>query len=84
MKSSIFLLALVAGVVSDKTFYPEISITGESGLRLGLVGKFSPLFVVNAIHTHFHLNHATCGKKYKQMWNPLGFCDYYPMGSLKT
>lgn len=55
MKSFVFLLVLVAVVISTKTFYPEISITGESGLRLGLVGKFSSLVAVNAIHTHFHL-----------------------------
>lgn len=51
MKSFVFLLVLVAVVISTKTFYPEISITGESGLRLGLVGKFSSLVAVNAIHT---------------------------------
>ncbi|XP_052718775.1 beta-1,3-glucan-binding protein-like [Crassostrea angulata] len=39
MNSCVFLLVLVAGVVSTKTFYPEISITGESGLRLGLVDE---------------------------------------------
>lgn len=71
MNSCVFLLVLVAGVVSTKTFYPEISITGESGLRLGLVGKLLSLFVVNAIHIHFHLGpvgekYATC-KSYKQM-----------------
>lgn len=54
MNSCVFLLVLVAGVVSTKTFYPEISITGESGLRLGLVGKLLSLFVVNANHIHFH------------------------------
>lgn len=53
MNSCVFLLVLVAGVVSTKTFYPEISITGESGLRLGLVGKLLSLFVVNIMQFIF-------------------------------
>lgn len=67
MNSCVFLLVLVAGVVSTKTFYPEISITGESGLRLGLVGKLLSLFVVNAIHIHFHK--GLSGGKYETCQN---------------
>lgn len=93
MNSCVFLLVLVAGVVSTKTFYPEISITGESGLRLGLVGKLLSLFVVNAIHIHFYI-----GPIRWKIWNLsklqtnvkfisrdwLGLCDYQPMGCLRT
>ncbi|XP_061167088.1 beta-1,3-glucan-binding protein-like [Saccostrea echinata] len=37
MRCAVCLLFLVSVVVTSKSFYPEVTITGESGLRLGLV-----------------------------------------------
>lgn len=50
MNLCVFLLVLVVGVVFIKMFYFEIFIIGEFGLRLGFVGKFLLLFVVNVIY----------------------------------
>lgn len=54
MNLCVFLLVLVVGVVFIKMFYFEIFIIGEFGLRLGFVGKFLLLFVVNVIYIYFY------------------------------